>query len=140
MVAEIGETVLNIEHVFAMFAKLSNDIRDLVDLQANSQIDVDEYLSLTTPGTIVKLTPNFRTPIVVDFLFATFPTATTSATIQLGNNRTIPITNLAAGFFAVDLRMQLEYEDIRQLTIAPAGLAHFELMGHVATRRQDVVK
>src|SRR5262245_44243067 len=118
---EVVETVINFEHVFAMFAKLSNDIRDLSNTMLNQQIDVDEYLSLTTPGTVLKLYPNFRSPIVVDNILAVFPTTTTSGTIQLGNNRTIPITNLAAGFFAADLRMQLEYEDIRQLTIAPAG-------------------
>ncbi len=137
---EVVDTFVNIDHVFAMMAKLSNDVRALTQTMSNNQTDVDEYLSLTTPGTVLTLYPNFRTPIVVDQIMAVFPTNSTSAVIQLGNNRTINISNLAAGVFSMDLRMQLEYEDIRRLTIAPAGLAHFEIMGHLAPRKADKVK
>ena len=132
-----GEFIGDVEKVFGMIAHLSGNIDRLVNALSYDQQDVDEYKSLVSPGTLLTLAPAFRTPIVVDFILAVFPTTTTSAVIQLGPERTITIGNLAAGVFAVDTRIQLEYEDMRSLTIAPAGIAHFEIMGHTAQRIAD---
>jgi hypothetical protein len=123
--------------VFAMLAKLSSDIRKLIIVSNEGGIDVDEWLSSqSVPQSVYTLKPVFEAPVVVDFILAVFPVGSTSVLIQLGT-RFIPVQNIAAGIFAVDLRMQLEYEDIRQMTITPAGVGHFEIMGHPAQRVQD---
>lgn len=127
----------DIERVFGMLAHLSGQISRLVESLAYTQQDVDEAKSLVSPGTQLVLAPAFRTPIIVEHILAVFPTTTTSAIIKLGPERTITIGNLAAGVFAVDGRYQLEYEDERSLTIAPAGVAHFEVMGHTVQRIAD---
>lgn len=131
------EDITEIEKVFGMMGHLSGQMSRLISAMSYDNQDVDEYKSLVSPGTQLILAPNFRTPIVVDFILAVFPTTTTSAVIQLGPERVITIGNLAAGVFAVDTRIQLEAEDQRILTIAPAGVAHFEIMGHTAKRQAD---
>jgi hypothetical protein len=137
MESQLITPITDAEKTFAMLAKLSNNIKDLIGAIANDEIDVDEWLSIYgAPGTLFTLKPNFVSPIVVDYILAVFPTTSTSVVITLGT-RVITVSDIAAGVFTADLRMQLEMEDPRIMQIAPAGLGHFEIMGHVANRKQD---
>lgn len=120
-----------------MFAKMSKDIRTLVRTMNDAGIDVDEYQSCPTPQSVYTLKPAFECPIVVDYILAVFPTTSTGVQINLGPNRQINVSNIAAGVFEVDVRMQLEFEDVRQMVLTPAGVGHFEIMGHCAQRVQD---
>jgi hypothetical protein len=129
--------LISAEQTFAMFAKLSKDIRKLVLTMNDNGIDVDEWESCQSfPQSVYQLKPAFDCPIVVDFVLCSFPVTSTAVQLQLGT-RYIPINNLASGMFIADLRMQLEYEDPRIMTVTPAGIGHFEIMGHCAQRVQD---
>lgn len=129
----IGDT----EKIFAFLAHLTKMSHDIHSHIAENIIDIDEFLSSPTPMSVYKLQPTTRLPIIVEFIMAVFPTASTSVSIQLGPERTIPVANIAAGIFAVDTRMQLEPEDVRQMIITPAGVGHFEIMGRATKRVID---
>jgi hypothetical protein len=133
---EPASGLISAEQTFAMFAKLSKDIRTLVRTMNDNGIDVDEWESSTVAQAVYQLKPAFQCPIVVDFVLCCFPAASTGVELQLGT-RFIPLGGLTAGVFAADLRMQLEYEDPRIMTVTPAGVGHFEIMGHCAQRVQD---
>jgi hypothetical protein len=132
--------VSDAEKTFAFLAHLSSELHDLKIALAKDTLDVDEWsLPGTTtpvPQTIYNTQKQYYKPIVVDYILAVFPIATTAATLQLGP-RIIPISNLASGVFIADVKLQLEWDDIRQLTIAPGGLAYLEIMGHCDAREID---
>jgi hypothetical protein len=130
--------VTDFEKTLALFAHLSQQQHEILGLLAPGDVDVDEWSQPGNPvsQTIYNTVPNFYQPIVVEHIFATWPITSTAVTLQLGD-RIIPILNLTAGLIAVDVRMQLEWDDIRRLTIAPAGLAFLEVMGHMDNKKVD---
>lgn len=133
----MAEMVSDFEKALAMFAKISNDLHDIDAKLSNDVLDVDEF---TTSGIAVQTTfrpqKNYYLPIVVEYILAVFPVASTSVTIQMGP-RIIPVANIAAGVFVADTRMQLEKDDDRVMTIAPAGIGFFEVMGRATKQVMD---
>jgi len=128
------------DKTFAFLAHLTSELHDLKMFLSKDTLDVDEW---SLPGTLTPVAQTvyntqkqYYKPIVVDYILAVFPVATTSATLQLGP-RLIPISNLASGVFIADVKLQLEWDDARQLTIAPGGLAYLEIMGHCDAREID---
>lgn len=134
---DLIEDVTDFEKTVALFAHLAGKIHEIDDKLTNNELDVDEFTTQSqAPLTIWRPIKNYYLPIVVEFVVAVFPVATTSASITLGP-RVIPITNLAAGIFSFDCRMQLEKDDDRFLTIAPAGAAFLEIMGRATKQQVD---
>jgi hypothetical protein len=135
---DTGGIVTEFEKTFAMFSHISGKLHEIDLKLANADLDVDEW---TLPGgplqTVYNVQRNYYQPIVVEYILATFPVASTSVTIQLGN-RIIPVNNVAAGIFQADVKQQLEWDDIRSLTIAPATPnGYLEVMGHVSRKERD---
>jgi hypothetical protein len=140
-VAEIHEDlglVSESEKSMAFFAYLTKMSHDILAHVKKDVTDVDAIApnSATVAQSVFKIQPQYIVPIVVEFILATFPSTSTSVTIQLGT-RIIPVTNLNAGFWNPQLRMQLEPADLVQMTVVPAGVGHFEIMGRTVERVID---
>lgn len=133
----LEEDISEFEKTFAMFSHLSSQMHDIQTKLASNIIDVDEWTTPSqAPQTIWRPLKNLYLPIVVDYVIAVFPTASTSVNLVFGP-RVIPIANIAAGVFAADLRMQLEKDDDRFLQITPAGVGYMEIMGHATSQVID---
>lgn len=116
----------------AYYAKMVHELSAIRKFLSVEQIDIDEW-KWEQSATIIQPLRDYDGPIVITSILAVFPTATTSAIINLGApGRTIPIGNPAAGLFAVDdLRIQCAQDDIvRNLVIAPAGAAYVNFFGY----------
>jgi hypothetical protein len=132
--------VTDAEKTFALLAHLTSELHDMKLFLSKDTLDVDEW---SLPGTLTPVAQTvyntqrqYYKPIVIDFILAIFPTASTAVTLQLGP-RIIPIQNLTAGQFTADVKIQLEWDDVRQLTVTPGGLAYLEIMGHCDAREID---
>lgn len=111
---------------------MSKELSAIRKFLSTEQLDIDEWKWEASATTIQPLR-DYDGPIVITSIIAVFPTASTSAVINLGApGRTIPISNLAAGLFAVDdLRIQCAQDDFpRNLVIAPAGAAYVNFFGY----------
>jgi hypothetical protein len=129
--------VTEFDQALALWVKMYQDIRDLKQQATKDVVDIDEWTTYAPGGqAIYRPQKVWQQPIVVDYILAIFPTASTSVIITLGE-RQIPIQNIAAGIFTADVRIQLEPEDDRLMTIAPAGVGFFEIMGHGVQRMVD---
>jgi hypothetical protein len=128
--------VSDAEKAFAFFAQMMNEIHDIREMVSTDVLDVDEFSIPNSNGTVFATQRNYYKPIVVEYILAVFPVASTSVVINLGL-RQIPVQNIAAGVFTCDTRMQLEMDDVRNLTIAPAGAGYFEIMGRTVERERD---
>lgn len=116
----------------AYYAKMVHELSAIRKFLSVEQIDIDEW-RWEQSATVIQPFRDYDGPIVITSIIAVFPTTSTSAVINLGApGRQIPISNLAAGVFAIDdLRMQLAQDDFpRNLVIAPAGAAYVNFFGY----------
>lgn len=116
----------------AFLAKMTTELQQIRKFLATENLDIDEW-KWEPNATLIQPLRDFDGPIVITCILAVFPSATTSATINLGApGRQIPIGNLTAGFFlADDLRIQCAQDDVpRNLVIAPAGAAYINFFGY----------
>lgn len=133
---ELLEAVTDAEKTFALLAKLVSQQHDIIRHLDSNVLDVDEYTVPNASGTVFRPLRNYYKPIIIEQILAIFPTASTLVTITLGP-RIIPVTNIAAGIFTMDTRMQLDMDDDRFMTIAPAGVGYLELMGRADAREMN---
>jgi hypothetical protein len=110
----------------------------IVEMQAirkalsTEAFDIDEWKYEQSALTFQPL-QTYDGPVVITSLLAIFPTSSTSVLINTGQpGRIIPITNIAAGFLALDdLRIQLGKDDVpRNMVIAPAGTGYINFFGY----------
>lgn len=116
----------------AFFAKMVNELQAIRKFLSTEQFDIDEWKSEQS-ATVIQPLRDYDGPVVITSILAVFPTASTSAIINLGApGRQIVISDLAAGVFAVnDLRIQCAQDDVpRNLIIEPAGAAYINFFGY----------
>lgn len=123
----------------AYYAKMVQELSAIRKFLSTEQFDIDEWKTEQS-ATVIQPLRDYDGPIVITTILAVFPTATTSAVINLGApGRTIPISNLTSGFFlADDLRIQCAQDDVpRNLVIAPAGAAYINFFGYADKKVVD---
>lgn len=128
---------------FAFYAQMHGELVALRRVLVDHTRVVDEWASapmgddLTVPaGTTTQLIPPkaWHMDVVITGITATWPTASTSAYIQLGD-RIITLPTALGYVSMVGLKMQLEFEDDRKMVIAPAGACFLQLSGYADLSR-----
>lgn len=131
------------EKHFWFYAQLHGEITQIRRNLVNHNRVVDEWASeplgdslTVATGQTTQLKPPraWHSDVVITSITAMWPTASTSAVIQLGDRvLTLPP---ALGYINMNgLRIQLEYEDDRFFTIAPAGACFIHLAGYADEAR-----
>jgi hypothetical protein len=133
--AELAEAVTDAEKTFALLVRVLSEMHDIKTKLASDVVTVDEWSTPNSNGTVFNTNKAFYQPIEVEYILATWPVGSTSVTLQLGD-RIIPLQP-TAGVFVADVKIQLEWDDVRSLTIAPAGNGYLEIMGHMVEKVFD---
>lgn len=123
----------------AFYARMIQEMAAIRKFLSVEQLDIDEW-KWEPNATLIQPLRNYDGPIVITSILAVFPSASTSAIINLGApGRTIPIGNPTAGLFAIDdLRIQCAQDDVpRNLVIAPAGAAYINFFGYADKKVVD---
>ena len=126
------------EKHFAHYKAMLGELKELKRNIVNRTRVVEEWAGsqsgddITVPtGSIGRLVvrPAFHADAVITSVVATFPTASTSVSLQLGD-RIFPIAPAAGYINWTALRIQLDYNDDRVLNINPAGACMLSLYGY----------
>ena len=126
----------------AYYAKMTQELSAIRKFLSTEQLDIDEW-KYEPNATLIQPLRDYDGPIVITTILAVFPTASTSAVINLGApGRQITIANLTAGQFSVDdLRIQCAQDDVpRNLVIAPAGAAYINFFGYADKKVVDTTR
>jgi hypothetical protein len=132
--------ITDIEKMFALFAKLFEDMRDIRAKLQDAKFPIDVYDD-DPSGTTGILSPNaaYNGPWIVEYIVATWvPTGVTSVTLQLGDRiLQLPVT---AGSFNAQTYIELARDDSMKLTVTPAAACHIELSGYARKRIRDTAE
>jgi hypothetical protein len=125
--------------LFKLFLDIHTVLKRIARKSYNYECPVDEYetIGLTPPNGIVNLRRDFQADVQYECIVYSLPLGTTTAALNLGASRSIPLYNGAATIvqqaaFIDNLTIQVAADDRCSLSVAGAltSLGYIGLMGH----------